>query len=386
MRKLIYLVSFLLAVVAALPAYVESSFLQTLVGTKSVGSIFAISSLLTIATFSFLPTQLKNWGLRRPLIIFSFFAIVATVQLAVSPSGYATLLAFVVFYSAGMIIRYLLDVLLEQYSDDRSTGSTRGLYMTAYNLAWLASPFLVGRILEIYPERYSLIFFLTLPAMLLALIITIVALKEKDRKEFRLSSPLQAIKKLWRSSNKNDADVKKILAIDFLLHFFYAIMVVYSPIYLHEVIGLTWSQIGIIFTFMLLPFVLFELPLGRLADKYLGEKELLIASIILSAIATASIPLVSGQSLIVWGLILFLTRTGAAGIEIMKETYLFKKIDSQNADIIAVSRNNIPLAYLIGPLFATVFLAFLPLKFIFLAVALATLSSLFFANSLRDTR
>ena len=386
MRKLIYLASFILAITTALPAYIESSFLASLVGAKSVGSVFAISSLLTIIIYSSLSYRLRRFGLRTPMILFTFFAVFATIQLSTSSIGYATLFAFVVFYSAGMILRYLLDVLLEQYSSDIDTGATRGIYMTAINLAWLASPLLAGRLLELYPGHYDLIFFLTLPPLLLVLLLTIFALKEKRKEDFKISTPWQALKRLWNSRNQDDSDIKNILVVDFLLHFFYAIMVVYSPIYLRQVVGLSWQNIGIIFTFMLLPFVLFEAPLGKIADKYFGEKEMLITSLIIMIVPTAAISLIGGTSLIAWSVILFLTRTGAAGTEIMKETYLFKKIDSENADIVAVSRNNIPLAYLIGPVFGTIFTVFLPLSWIFPALALILLGGIWTAWNLKDTR
>jgi MFS family permease len=250
----------------------------------------------------------------------------------------------------------------------------------------LGSPFLAGRILNLYPQRYDLLFFITLPAILLLILLSIFVLKEKDRQEFKLSSPWQAIKRLYFSQNKNDGDIKKILIINFLLHFFYAVMVVYSPIYLREVIGLSWQNIGIVFSFMLLPFVLFEMPLGRLADKYFGEKEILFISLLLMALSTAAIPLITTASLIGWSLILFLTRTGAAGTEIMTETYLFKKIDSDNTDIVAVSRNNIPLAYLLAPILGTVFSVFLPFYLIFPTLALILLSGLWLTLKLRDTK
>lgn len=386
MRKLIYLASFILAITTALPAYIESSFLESLVGAKSVGSVFAISSLLTIIIYSSLSVRLRRFGLKTPLILITFITVFATIQLSTSSIGYGTLLAFVIFYSAGMVLRYLLDVLLEQYSSDTNTGTTRGIYMTALNLAWLASPFLAGRILELYPGQYDLIFFLTLPPLLLVLALIVFFLKEKDRKDFNVSTPWQAIKRLWYSHNQNDSDIKNILVVDFLLHFFYAIMVVYSPIYLRQVVGLSWQNIGVIFTFMLLPFVIFELPLGKMADKHFGEKEMMIASLVVMIFATAAIPLIGGTSLIAWSVILFLTRTGAAGTEIMKETYLFKKIDSDNADIVAVSRNNVPLAYLIGPVFGTIFTVFLPLSWIFPALALILVGGIWSTSLLRDTR
>lgn len=386
MRKLIYFASFLLAITASLPAYIESSFLQTLVGNQSIGSIFAVSSLLTIMVLTYLPTRLHRFGLKKPLLFFIFLLVFSLIQLSLSPAKYATVFAFIIYYAVGMILRYLCDILLEQYSTDSDTGITRGLYMTALNLAWLVSPFVAGRVLYLRPERYDLIFFFVLVVSILFLCFAFFFIKEKPCDNFKQSSPWQALKNIWRGNDRPNRDLKRILSINFLLHFFYSLMVVYSPIYLHQVIMMSWQSIGIIFTFMLLPFVLFEAPLGRLADRYWGEKEVLIYSIIILSIATAAIPFIRSQSLIIWSIVLFLTRTGAAGMEIMTETYLFKKIDSKNPDIIAISRNNIPLAYIIGPIFATIFLTIFPLNSIFPILALITTIGIWLAQGLKDTK
>ena len=39
---------------------------------------------------------------------------------------------------------------------------------------------------------------------------------------------------------------------------------------------------------MLLPFVLFELPLGKVADKWLGEKEIMFGGVLITALATGA--------------------------------------------------------------------------------------------------
>jgi MFS family permease len=78
---------------------------------------------------------------------------------------------------------------------------------------------------------------------------------------------------------------------------------------------------------MLLPFVFVQFPLGRLADKKWGEKEILSLGFIIVAIATGLISFISGGSMILWMTILFITRIGAATIEIMCDTYFFKKVD-----------------------------------------------------------
>src|SRR5690606_23149335 len=120
---------------------------------------------------------------------------------------------------------------------------------------------------------------------------------------------------------KNYPDILRIVRVDFVLRFFYAWMVIYTPLYLHNYIGLEWSSIGVIFTIMLIPFALFELPLGTLADRVYGEKEILIAGLAIMSISTISLFFITSSAFVVWSVALFLTRVGASAVEIMSETY-----------------------------------------------------------------
>ena len=163
-------------------------------------------------------------------------------------------------------------------------------------------------------------------------------------------------------------------------------MVIYSPIYVTVIIGLSWPEIGVVFTIMLIPFVIFELPLGKIADKWLGEKEILTGGLLLLVLSTAFIPFIAVASVPLWATILFLTRSGAASVEIMKETYLFKNVNPDNAGIIGLARNNSPLAYLVAPIVATAWLAVFPFKFLFLLLAAIMLIGFFNINKLVDTK
>jgi MFS family permease len=122
---------------------------------------------------------------------------------------------------------------------------------------------------------------------------------------------------------------------------------------------------GIIFTVMLLPFVILDYPMGKLSDK-IGEKKMLILSFTLTAIFVFMIPLIKNHSLFVWAGILFFTRVGAAIIEIMSESYFFKAVTVDNSEAISFFRNTGPMSYLIAPIIATIILATTPsFKYIF---------------------
>ena len=54
---------------------------------------------------------------------------------------------------------------------------------------------------------------------------------------------------------------------------------------------------------MLLPFLFFQLPLGHLADKKYGEKEILIIGFVVMGATTMLIPYIGTASLIFWAAI-----------------------------------------------------------------------------------
>ena len=107
------------------------------------------------------------------------------------------------------------------------------------------------------------------------------------------------------------------------------------PIYLNQYVGFTWDKIGIIFTIVLLPYMLFEFPLGKLADRWLGEKEFLIIGFVIMAGATGALTFITSTSIVVWTIALFMTRVGGSFTEIMSETYFFKQIDDGDVNIIS---------------------------------------------------
>jgi MFS family permease len=175
-----------------------------------------------------------------------------------------------------------------------------------------------------------------------------------------------------------------ITIINFILQFFYAWMIVYTPIYLHQHIGLTWQQTGIIFTMMLSPFVLFELPIGILIDKYhVRKRTLLYIGVAIMGLSTLTISLIFSQSILIWGIILFATRTGAALIEATAEIYFFTHIKEEDTHLLGVYRDMTHVAYIIAPLLATLIFIFLPFQYLFLILGLLIFSGFYYIPRLK---
>jgi predicted MFS family arabinose efflux permease len=173
---------------------------------------------------------------------------------------------------------------------------------------------------------------------------------------------------------------------NFLLQIFYALMIIYMPIYLNQHLGFTIEEIGIAFTIMLLPFVFIQIPVGWLADKIMGEKEFLYAGFLIMAITTMSLSFITTKSFIVWGIMLFLTRIGAAVVEIMVETYFYKKITAGDSNLINIFKMTTNVAYVVASFFASIFLLSFGMKYIWVVLGLIMLLGLRYSLRIQDTK
>ncbi len=376
---IIYAVSFFYTLHAALPVYVNSTFLATLLPERFVGLIYTLSSLLAIVALMLIPKLLKAIGDYFATVFFIAFEVAALIGIAAFPSPTLTIVLFAISSVLVTLIAFDFDLIVEKFSKNASTGWIRGLYLTSANIAWVIAPALAGFILgeNQYWRMYLTAALLFLPG----LFIFVQKLEHFRDPLYRMIHFRRGLAAVWRT-----ADLRYIFLISFLLYFFFTVMVIYTPIYLHEHMGFPWEKLGVMFSIMLVPFLLLEAWLGRVADRLLGEKELLVAGFIVIALATGALSFVTAPSFALWAGLLFATRVGAAMVESMTETYFFKKIDAGDVQIVSFQRTIRPFAGLVGPLAATAFLAVLPLQQIFLALGIFTLLGVPFALALRDTR
>lgn len=403
----IYLLTFLSSVHYALVLYVNSSFLKKFMSPEGVGLLFTFGSLLSIFLLLKLSSILKLLGQFKTSLLIFFIDLLAVIVLAsidspiisyisenieilkkplTTVSYYlekfqflSVIIFFLAYYLSSISIRYLLDEYLEKFSKDETTGKTRGVFLTIMNLAIDVSPLVVGFL--ILENDYWKAYIASATLIVMAIFNIILGLNKIPDENYNTPPIQETFMSVW-----NNKDIFSIFMAGLLLEFFYSWMVIYTPIYLVEQIGFKWSETGIIFTIMLLPFVLFEYPLGKLADKKYGEKEILTLGFIIISLSTAVLTFITAKSIFIWATALFITRIGASAIEIMTETYFFKKIGAANSDILGFFRNSRPIAYVIGPAIATVVLSILDFKYIFFVLGCIMLVGIKYSTSITDTK
>lgn len=385
LRTFTYIGGLFMTLSISLPAYINSSFLKDFIGEKGVGAFYIAGSLVAIIIMFNLINIIQKLGNLNTLITLTIISILSLLLVALANSPLIIISALIIYYSFGFLIRYTLDVYLENISEDKKTGSIRGFYLTFFNIAWIISPFIAVWLITIgdFTHIYMVSAFSLIPLIL----ISSLFLQEKKMEINYDKTPIWSkFCKIWLKRHEQSRNIFNILMIDLILNFFYAIMVIYMPLYLYNHIGLTWQEIGIVFSIMLLPFLLFQLPLGKIADRWTGEKEILIVAIFITALATVFIPFIKTTDWIIWAIILFTSRVGAASWEMMKESYLFKNVSALDANIISLSRISSPLAYVIAPALTSLIFLLFDFKYLFIFLVFVILSAIKFTLALKDTK
>jgi len=375
----VYLATFFLSLHYSLSLYVDSLYLSRFFSEIDVNVIYFAGAVGTILALVFVPKLLRRFGNYTIAIIFAILEIISLLSLTLIEIPLLVAFIFVCHVVTVSVLAYNLDIFIEHGSEDATTGETRGLFLTIMNLAVFFGPIIAGLLLT--DHQFWRIYTVSAILVLPALFIIARKLSLFCDPEYRDVSLKNMLIIAW-----NDKNIRFISLANFLLQFFYSWMIIYMAIYLSEYMHFSMSEIGLIFGIMLLPFIFLQFPLGEIADRRFGEKEILVIGFIVIALSTAMLSFLGPRtSILIWASVLFMTRMGAAAIEIMTETYFFKKIEASDMSLISFFRHTRPLSFVIGTASASLYLAFFDIKYLFLVLAVIMLSGVYFAFKIEDT-
>jgi MFS family permease len=264
-----------------------------------------------------------------------------------------------------MVFSYMtwveMDAILETFSIDKMSGRIRGIYLLFTNIGYIIGPLMATQLLDRY--GFSSVFLFTMIVSSVLFIVTTIKLRNVKEEMREILGPKELLKKAF--SNK---DVFNIYLVSVTLEIFFALAIVYIPLYLKS-IGFDWSQIGVLIVFGMVPYILFQYPAGLLADKKFGEKELIFAAIILTSVSTISIYFVESRSFLFWVIFMMIFRIGSALLEILRDSYFYKKVDGRDLDMIDFFRTAGPVGIVFGTFLSSFLISDLtgfPMKIIFL--------------------
>lgn len=353
-------VNFVLNLHNAMVAFVHSPLLGQFYSTEVISLLYIVQSSFLILTLLLVPTIIGFIGPRSLLI-----TLIPVVQFAVLFFGIAkdpvsATFFFMLHAVALWTIFYLLDLYVEGMTkDEGKTGGIRASFLTAANLAIFLGPLAVVFLVAgtYYAPLYAASALVVVPAFALALTAFSKLPTRAPKKN--------AFREAFQTLSCCRPGVVYAIASQFLLRTFYAWTGIYAPLYLIYTVGLSWQVVGTLITFAMFAFVLLEIPLGILADRYFGEKEIMTIGFIILGIATALLSFVPVTPIVWWGLVFFITRIGAAMVEITSESHFFKRVNETDSGLVSLFRIMNPLAFIVGPALGILFLFFVPLQYLF---------------------
>ena len=375
--KLLFIQGALISFSSALLSYVLSSYLAQFISDKYVSLVYLVSNIICFFLTLHFGKLIKQLGIFRASIINLLIMLFALLLQPIIKENLFTVVFTIILYQVSSALVYVfIDYYVEKYSLDGTTGDTKGLQWTVMNFTYLFGPLCAGFLLD--KVGFNIIFVLSA-----IFVIPIIIIADKHFKNIKVS-PTRTVKiRLHKILHNNS--VSRISMVNFLLNIFYCIMSIYTPIYMNKVLNLSWDKIGIILAIILIPFVLFQYPAGKIADKYLGQKELLMTAIIIMGAST--IAMFFSNNVIVFSIALFSTRIGASVVEVMRDVHFYKNVGTKNLDYISFFKSMASFAYIIGPIIASITLTFFPLKSLFLILGIIVIVfGLIVTWKLKDTK
>ncbi len=379
-RWIMHALSFILAISVALPAYIQSSYLKQYISLEVLSLFFVASNAITVLMIGWFPKIIRHLGNYFTAKIVMVLYGISLLGLVAANNATLAIMFLLFFGITSTLLWINIDILLEEASSDSKTGRIRTLHLTFTNLGWIIAPALSAYFVKIggYSWPFLISAFLVIP---LFFILISQRINLKSKKKYTKENLVKSFKKLW--ANKN---LRGVFIAATLLNLFFSCAVIYIPIYLNTNLGISWKSLGVIFSFMLLPFILFEIPAGFLADKYFGEKEIMLIGLSIIFLSLLLFFTITTTAPWIWAIALFVSRIGAALLESMRDTYFFKNVNAKEIGYINIFRMTGPLGYLIGSATAACFLIFLPINYLFLIFAALLAPGFYYIGIIQDTK
>lgn len=373
---LVDIISLFMGFTGGLLVYTISAYFKNVWNNENIGWTFLVANIILLITFLNIHKFVRTIGrstLFQLLIICKISVFVALVIITGKIPETTLLILYIVLEALSWAV---LKMILEAYTTDSESGRIYGFNLMITNIGLILSPIAATQMLGEF--GFLGIFYLSIILNIIIFLIAFFNIRRIDTPRPEKIHYKGLLEKL-----RSRTDIQKIFSISFALEFFFAIMVIYTPLYLLDQ-GFSWSQIGVIFTIMLIPLVLIQYPAGLLADKKLGEREMLLFSFVLIAFSSITLYFFGGADMIIITIILLMSRVGAAFVGILRLSYFYKRVDKTDVDMIAFFQTARPLAYIIAPAISGILLIFFPMNSVFILITITALLALYPVYKLQD--
>jgi Na+/melibiose symporter-like transporter len=364
--------------------YINSSYLEQFLSERDISVLYIAGAMITILCFFAAPRMLQYFGNYTLTLFFGILECISLLGMAFGDTTAAAALWFTVHSIAVSLLLLHADIFMEDMigAEEGGTGAKRGLLLTIMSFMAAAATLVSGFLLGNGEPRFVLAY--TTSALMLVPFLLLIMQNFRTFKDpaYPRIALISALRAFW--SRK---DIRNVFCATFLLQLFFVWMVIYVPLYMEKMMGFDWETIGAILFVGLLAYALFEWPIGLIADRWLGEKEMMAVGFLIIAVATSWIAFLKPDALLAWFVVMFVTRIGGSLVETTTESYFFKHTEGKDASLVSLFRVTRPLSYVIGAFLGGLTLSLLPTyNLLFVVLGFLMIPGLFFAMALRDTK
>jgi MFS family permease len=367
--------------------YMQSSFEKVVSPSLAIVLVGFFSAFLTIiAFFSFFFTvpfiernnksRLFSLSLIFYMIIYLLFAVNNSPYIFALLAIGSTLLTALKTTSFGIIIR--------DKSKQTELSRNEGVMYTLMNLAWVIGPLIAGLLSQIF--GISFIFIISVIFTGLALIsFRVSKIKDSNLRKKIDKHMVKNFKEFFKSKNRVMAYI-----LGGGISFWWGLIYLFIPMFIISS-GLQIQWVGFFMFAVAVPLIFLEYIFSKLAGKVGFKKMFKIGFFILFLAALfcffiSDMPLIFGiKNIYVILGILSLASIGAAMCEPTAEAYFFDILKGkEELHFYGPYNTNLNTSRLIAYAFPSLFLIFLPFKFVFLFFAGLMIAYFFFSFKLKE--
>jgi MFS family permease len=375
----LFIVGFFFSFCIALATYLNASYLKLFLHVESIGYVYSVTACATIYVLYFFEYLGGRFGVQKTLVTSLIIASIASFGLSHFTKTPSIVIGFVLMQISLVITKFSTDILLETHKNQGTgEGSLRGAYLSITNVSWIIAAAIGGIIATINP-RY--IYGINSVMYMGLGIVSLFIISQTKKDIFTQTSIFEKIRYVM-----TETQTRKIIVSEFVLQTFYTIMVIFTPLYLHNQMGFSLKEIGIIFAIMLIPFVVLQYPLGKIADSSIGEKELIVFAYSMIAVSVSIFAMIEHHTLYSAAILLLCTRIGACTLEVMNDVYFFSTTREYKKTI-PIFKGMAPLSLLVFGTVGSIILQFSSYQTLFVGLAVfVLLVGMTNIYDLKDTR
>jgi MFS family permease len=362
LRGTLYELNFLSSLCASISAFYFGTFGESLGITGLwLGSLFAIGSLVSIVAYIALPKIVRKIQVRPALIIFASLYVTGLYFTAFAYSFTSLLIPFIVTTISYGLAMSVLDMYVEVSTDIRhKQGSVRGTYLALSNLAYIVGPLTGGLLIQVggFPFLFLASILFMIPFLGLVFYhMPELPIKAQTALTEATHAVTQTIVGAYRELFSHDK-IRTVFYLKLLSNLFTSTVSIFVTIYMIDVAGFSFATTGLLLAISLIPYVLIEIPVGKLVDGKFTEHWPAAIGFFIIALCISFVPIITDAGALVWAIILFVMRIGGSLIEISTESFFFKHLPAGNTEGISGFRALNPLSLVIAPILASVAIYF----------------------------